>query len=57
MLFQCLMVVARLVNMGTVIVLFCLQCTYPNTGARLMLFMGGPGTQVRYLFVLKGEAA
>lgn len=22
------------------------QCTYPNTGGRIMLFMGGPGTQV-----------
>lgn len=25
---------------------FCfLQCTFPNTGARIMMFIGGPATQ------------
>lgn len=27
--------------MGT----FCPQCTFPNTGARIMTFIGGPATQ------------
>lgn len=22
-----------------------LECTYPNTGARIMMFLGGPGSQ------------
>lgn len=27
------------------IVFYFLQCTFPNTGARIMMFIGGPATQ------------
>lgn len=26
-------------------VFYFLQCTFPNTGARIMMFIGGPATQ------------
>ena len=33
-------------NAAVLSIIVSSQCTYPNTGGRIMLFMGGPGTQV-----------